>query len=214
MKILHVSDTHGCMPVLSTAGDVIVHSGDMMPNKSFANKPIEHAFQRMWTEDNAAKLASWIGKRPFLYTPGNHDYYDPCPLLREAGVDAHLLCDSGMSLEGVAFWGFPWTNMFWGWNWMCEKPEMFRRVGGLVDQLEANKVDVLISHGPMFGVLDRNSDGTRCGSEELRRGLQRVSRPPKLVLHGHIHEAAGLQGWSRGVIVSNAACTQRVVSTD
>jgi Icc-related predicted phosphoesterase len=212
MKILHISDTHGGMPALLPDGDVVVHSGDMLPNKSFANRPIEHAFQRMWIEDNVQKLAAWIGKRPFLYTPGNHDYYDPCSLLRDAGVDARLLCDSGLTLDGVSFWGFPWVNEFCGWNWMCEEPEMISRCGDLTEIMDAGGIDVLVTHGPIFGVLDRNREGTRCGSKALKHAMQTTTHPPKLLLHGHIHEAAGLQGWSRGMVVSNAACTQRAVS--
>jgi Icc-related predicted phosphoesterase len=63
----------------------------------------------------------------------------------------------------------------------------------------------------MFGVLDTNGNGNRCGSKVLRQTMQEARFPPRLLLHGHVHEAAGVTRWSRGVIVSNAATTQRVL---
>ncbi len=212
VKILHVSDTHGWMPTFPAGDyDVIVHSGDLLPNASYGNRPVEEFFQAKWIADHAAKLLAWIGTgRPFLYTPGNHDYVDPTPVLRRLGVDARFLVGA-LDVDGVRFWGHPWTPEFCGWNWMCEAEEMREHLEPVVDLLERGEIDVFVSHGPMFGVLDRNRDGSRCGSHELREVMQNAKHPPRLLLHGHIHEAAGLQAWSRGMIVSNAATTHRVL---
>lgn len=212
MKILHLSDTHGGMPTLQSAGDVVVHSGDLLPNRSFGNRTIEHAVQRYWLEDNMTKFKPWLGKRTLLYCPGNHDFVDPVPYFRDVGVDARLLCNSFLELEGVGFYGFPWTPTFYDWNWMCGPEEMRTRLAPAVELMEQDTIDVFISHGPMYGVLDRNNQGERCGSKVVRDVMQTVNHPPKLFLHGHIHEAAGIQGWSRGMFVSNAACTQHVLS--
>ncbi len=211
MKILHISDTHGGMPSLLADGDVIVHSGDLLPNRSFGMRQIEETFQPYWIDDRAKRLKAWIGDRPFLYTPGNHDYVDPTPRMREAGIDARLLCNGSAEIDGVTFYGSPWTPTFSDWNWMCGPVELRHHLAPAVEMLEQGAIDVFVSHGPMYGVLDRNAGGFRCGSEVIRDIMQTVRRPPKLFLHGHIHEAAGLQGWSRGVIVSNAACTQRCI---
>lgn len=213
MKILHTSDTHGGMPALQADGDIIVHSGDMMPNRSFGIREIENAFQGYWVHDNVERMKAWIGERPFLYTPGNHDYVDPTPVMRDAGIDARLLCNGSLTIEGVRFYGSPWTPEFYGWNWMCaDAAEMRDNLQSAVDGFEEGTIDVFVCHGPMFGVLDRNASGERCGSKVLREVMQSAEHPPKLFLHGHIHEACGVQGWSRGVIVSNAACSQRVLT--
>ncbi len=211
MKVLHVSDTHGGMPALAADGDVVVHSGDLLPNRTYGIRPVEETFQAAWLTANATRLRAWLGSRPFLFCPGNHDYVDPVPALRAAGVDAHSLAERTLEIGGVRFYGFPWTAEFCGWNWMCGPREMRERLAPAVDLLDRGEIDVFVGHGPMFGVLDRNADGERCGSKVVRDAMQIVRQPPRLFMHGHIHEAAGVQGWSRGMTVSNAATTQRVL---
>lgn len=211
MKILHISDTHGVTPSLLKEGDVIVHSGDLMPNRTFGNRSVEETFQQFWVETNAKRLKSWIGTRPFVFCPGNHDFIDPTPILRNAGVDAHWLCDDTLTIDEVMFYGFPWTPTFYDWNWMCGPTELRRRLAPAVELLEQGAVDVFVAHGPMFGVLDRNDGGEHCGSALVRDAMQKVRHAPRLFLCGHIHESAGVQAWSRGITVSNAACRQNVL---
>lgn len=50
-------------------------------------------------------------------------------------------------------------------------------------------VDVLITHGPPDGILDRNRTGSCCGCRELLYRVLEVK--PRLHVFGHIHEAAG-----------------------
>lgn len=212
MKLLHLSDTHGDLPKPDDADvDAFVHTGDLCPNHSFGIRVIEQAFQPMWLAEHAPRWDPRYRSKPFLIVPGNHDFVDPTPPLRAAGIDARLVCNGLVDLDGVAFYGHPWTPIFYNWNWMCGPDEMRGHLSPLAELLEQGGIDVLMSHGPMFGVLDRNQDGERCGCKVLRDVLQDARHLPKLLLHGHIHEAAGVQGWSRGMVVSNAARTQRVV---
>ena len=64
-------------------------------------------------------------------------------------------------------------------------------------------VDVLVTHGPPFGVLDRVFFGARVGSLALSKTLVRLARehrPPFAHLFGHLHE-------TRGVVRGAAAST-------
>lgn len=214
LRILHISDTHGMLPVPeSLEYDVVVHSGDMMPNRTFGVKPVEHTFQKHWIEENAPRFHARYWAKPFLYVPGNHDYYDPTPVMRELGIDARLLCNAFMEVNGVGFYGSPWTPTFYDWNWMCGPKEMREHLAPLASLMERGAVDVLVTHGPMYGVLDRNQQGERCGCKVLRSVVREAAYAPKLHLHGHIHEQGGsVVPWSRGMVVSNAARTQQVVT--
>ena len=49
--------------------------------------------------------------------------------------------------------------------------------------------DVLITHGPPFGVLDCTLTGVNAGCEELYISIKEIK--PKYHVFGHIHEAAG-----------------------
>lgn len=211
MRILHLSDTHGHLPKLKGEWDLVVHSGDFLPNRSFGNRTIEEAFQPHWLEENASKFDPSYWLTPIVIVPGNHDFIDVTPHLRAVGIDARLLCNGILDIGGVGFYGSPWTPTFFDWNWMCGPFEMEHHLSPAVELMEQSAVDVFVSHGPMYGVLDRNRDGERCGCKVLRRTMQNVRHPPKLLLHGHIHESAGIIGWSRGMKISNAALTQRII---
>ena len=50
-------------------------------------------------------------------------------------------------------------------------------------------MDVLVTHGPPYGILDRTARGQRVGCEELLPVVERLR--PRLHLFGHIHEAYG-----------------------
>lgn len=52
-----------------------------------------------------------------------------------------------------------------------------------------DNIDVLITHGPPFGVLDGTVYGKRVGCEELLLRVYHVK--PRYRLFGHIHESYG-----------------------
>ncbi len=56
-------------------------------------------------------------------------------------------------------------------------------------RLDVPDGDVLITHGPPHGILDRTFRGEQAGCADLRDALRRVR--PKLHVFGHIHEGYG-----------------------
>jgi Icc-related predicted phosphoesterase len=50
--------------------------------------------------------------------------------------------------------------------------------------------DILITHGPPYGILDKNRVGFSAGCQSLKRAVKRIH--PKLHVFGHIHEAGGM----------------------
>jgi Icc-related predicted phosphoesterase len=52
-----------------------------------------------------------------------------------------------------------------------------------------NDLDILITHGPEKGCLDKNLYGELCGSTSLREEI--AKKNPKIHLCGHIHEQGG-----------------------
>ncbi len=52
-------------------------------------------------------------------------------------------------------------------------------------------IDILITHGPPFGILDRSQDSDiHSGCKELLQAVRRVR--PKLHVFGHVHGTPGL----------------------
>ena len=180
INILHLSDTHGLhrqLPQLPDA-DVIVHSGD---------------FTMAGTKQEEIHFNNGVCVLPYrhkIFIAGNHD---DCLYGAElSGLDdnCHYLCNSGINIEDIKFYGVP----------MFIDDDMTGKYKEYLSVIP-NDTDVLITHQPPLCVLDY--DGHRhYGSPELFEKIQIVR--PKLHLFGHIHATFGTS-LSNGTIFSNAA---------
>jgi hypothetical protein len=134
--------------------------------------------------------------RKKIFIGGNHDN-----LIKKMGCppetlpdNTEYLCDSGTEFEGLKIWGSPWTPWFKGVNPKCTA--FMKKDEELSDKWEMipSKTDILITHGPAYGILDGipMDDGSlhHCGSRSLYSWLKYVERPAYHVF-GHIHEAFG-----------------------
>ena len=180
MKILHLSDTHGCHHRLRDLpeADVVVHSGD---------------FCMVGTEAEAIDFLNWFCDLPYshkIFICGNHD--DCLYGANIGGLDAnvHYLCNSGMEIDGVKFYGVP---MFMG---DCITDRQSRNIAHIPAD-----TDVLITHTPPYGILDF-ADGINYGSEEILERLTAIH--PQLHLFGHIHICHGITEIN-GTTYSNGA---------
>lgn len=168
MKILHISDTHGSHRRLRDLpeADVVVHSGD---------------FCMIGSEQEAIDFLNWFCDLPYhhkIFICGNHD-----DCLYGANIDGldnnvHYLCNSGIEIEGVKFYGVP---MFMG---DCITERQCRNYNNI-----PNDTDVRITHSPVYGILDYD-DGINYGSEDLLSVITLVS--PIVHLFDHIHKQHGI----------------------
>ncbi len=168
MKILHLSDTHGCHHRLRELpeADVVVHSGD---------------FCMVGTEQEAIDFLNWLCDLPYkhkIFICGNHDdclYGNSVDGLDE---NVHYLCNSGVTIDGMKFYGVP---MFMD---DCVTDRQSRNYARI-----PSDVDVLITHTPPYGILDFDDD-INYGSEEVLKKVNEIQ--PKLHIFGHIQRHHGL----------------------
>lgn len=168
MRILHLSDTHGCHHRLRELpdADVVVHSGD---------------FCMVGSEQEAIDFLNWFCDLPYrhkIFICGNHD-----DCLYGANIDGlddnvHYLCNSGIEIEGLKFYGVP---MFMG---DCVTDRQNRNYANIPAD-----TDILITHSPAFGILDFDND-INYGSEDLLQAMTNVN--PSVHLFGHIHKQHGI----------------------
>lgn len=168
MRILHLSDTHGCHHRLRELpeADVVVHSGD---------------FCMVGSEQEAIDFLNWFCDLPYphkIFICGNHD-----DCLYEANINGlddnvHYLCNSGIEIEGLKFYGIP---MFMG---DCVTDRQSRNYANIPAE-----TDILIIHSPAFGILDFD-DNLNYGSEELLQAVTNIN--PRVHLFGHIHKQHGI----------------------
>lgn len=137
---------------------------------------------------------SWFASLPFSYKiliAGNHDFlFDDNPSLAKQIIQDEFpgisyLEDSGIEIDGIKFWGSPVTPRFY--DWAFNRDEDISEHWDLIP----DDVNVLITHGPPYKILDQTERGLNVGCKLL---LDRISKLANLKVHvfGHIHEASGM----------------------
>ena len=175
-----ISDLHGHYPKLD-GGDLLIVAGDLTASD---------------TVDNFLHFVSWIRNQDYeeiIVIGGNHDNYLQNLLKPEDIEDAGeftYLCDSGTEFQGLKIWGSPCTKTFKGMNphckaFICDTEEELAEKWALIP----DDVDILITHSPPYGILDKCSSG-HVGSGTL---AVKIMDRPSIMLHvfGHIHEGYG-----------------------
>jgi len=191
-RLVLLSDTHGYHDRLRVPeGDVLVHAGD---------------FCTSGKEQQARSFARWLARQPHphkVVIAGNHDRCLELDLRLGEQIfeGATYLLDREATIAGLRFYGSPWQPEFLSWAFNLPRGEPLRRVWAGIP----SGIDVLITHGPPFGVLDRTFTDDLVGCEELLMAVQRAR--PRLHVFGHIHEGAGVQALGRTLFVNASVCT-------
>jgi len=179
MKITFFSDTHTHHDdIVFPEADVLVCTGDFTNIGSLAD-----------VED----FCSFMLKQPHEYKiviAGNHDFCfenkfksDAEHLLKLAGVI--YLNDSGCIINGFKFWGSPVQPYFGNWAFNRQRGTDIKKHWDLIPQ----DTNILLTHGPAYGILDMCDHGERVGCRELLKRIDEVR--PKIHAFGHIHEGYG-----------------------
>lgn len=186
MKITCISDLHGHLPQLGS-GDLLIVAGDLTARDRL------HEYGTFF---------EWLARQQYtkkIIIAGNHDGYftgnDPKEAAKQLcgmGADSfEYLCDSACEFEGLKVWGSPWTPTFYDWHFMKDRGAAIKEKWDLIP----SDTDILITHGPPFGILDKvkfsskANKGNFAGCEELRKAIERIQ--PRLHIFGHVHEGYG-----------------------
>lgn len=221
-RLLHISDTHGLPPpIRNVDADIIVATGDLLENASRGNVQTERFFQPRYFRAHQDAWKKAINGRQILVVSGNHCFISVADVMRECGIHAVGCDDRLVRTHGLNFYGFPWVNAFTReWSHELEVGDMVDKFAPVVDMMNRREIDVMLAHSPLYGLLDQNGHGERCGSTVMRDCLDYEVEDaglPIAYLHGHIHEAAWRDdGFARyrGMLVSNAATTFRVIEVN
>ena len=191
MRIVCISDTHNQRPTIPD-GDVLIHAGDSTS-------------QGYMTEID--RFNKWLGTLPHkhkIIIAGNHDFgFETDAVEAEACItNAIYLRDASVTIDGVTFYGSPWQPTFHNWAFNLPRGSKLKEVWSRIPMC----TEVLITHGPPAGILDRCQDGRIVGCQDLR---DRLSQLPKLKLHifGHIHEAYGTYEMNGVTYINASSCT-------
>lgn len=179
MKIVFISDTHGQHRKLKNLpkADLIIHGGDV--SKLGKAHEVEYFIYWFLRLDYAHKI----------FIAGNHDFYfedySRDFIQKKLTSNCHYLCDSGVEIEGVKIWGSPVTPTFFNWAFNVDRGKPIQKYWNMIP----SNTDILVTHGPVGGILDRTTSNINAGCEDLLKTVTKVK--PKFHLFGHIHEAYG-----------------------
>lgn len=216
MIFLHVSDTHGPIPLakLPTDFDVLCHTGDWAPEPSarYPDRGIVAPYQMEFFRYEARALAAFLGERPLVFCLGNHDVLSEAWVERDlnaAGVNAFAPGSMGASVSGTKFWGMRNVPTING-SFEGELEPILLEAATENILRRAFPDDVLLAHCPPQSVLAGASEN-QWGNPFLTAALAH-EMAPRLVLAGHIHEAFGRATVGRAYVV-NSACGWSLVDT-
>lgn len=199
IRVVCFSDTHtfhNSIPIPD--GDIAVHSGDA----TF------HGYKH-----EVKAFGTWYSGLPYqhkIFVAGNHDtsFQDTRSQAEEwLGEGIIYLQDDGIVLEAnemsITAYGAPWQPEFGNWAFNLPRGEALKEKWDMIWP----DTDILITHGPPYGIRDKCNRGEKVGCRMLKQAIGRVR--PKLHICGHIHEEYGVTEWA-GIEVANASnCNSR-----
>ena len=189
MRITFISDTHTKHKQITSSlpgGDLIVHAGDL------SSMGYQHEIQSFCSWFN--KLENYETK---VFISGNHDFMfekdpDQAKEIWSSYKEIDYLQDNGVKIQigdgpMVKIYGSPWQPEFYNWAFNLPRngPELEAKWAAIPDD-----TDILITHGPAHGYLDRVMGGwENLGCEKLTESIK--IKKPKIHVCGHIHSGHG-----------------------
>ncbi|MHA1167382.1 MAG: metallophosphatase domain-containing protein [Candidatus Hodarchaeales archaeon] len=177
MKLIAIADTHGLHRSLEIPdGDVLIHAGDLT---------------RHGTLDDVREFNDFLGTLPHshkIVITGNHDFCfekdrEAC---EELLTNCIYLQDQEVIIDGIKFYGSPWQPWFYDWAFNLQRGPEIRAKWELIPK----DTDVLITHGPPYGIGDVTFQKEHAGCEDLLEIVERTK--PAVHIFGHIHEGYGI----------------------
>lgn len=193
MRLALISDTHNeHKNLIIPKCDVLCISGDYTnigATREFNDfydwlESLTQANHKVFIEGNHDLMADRLpGIKQFPKTASYKDWQANLEYRKEnfKQHNIHRLFNSEVVIDGVKFWGSPYTLAFYNWAFNMNS-----------EQLRINwtemppDVDVLLTHGPPHEKLDLCPDGKRAGDPWLNQKILEVK--PKIHVFGHIHE--------------------------
>ena len=188
MKICIISDTHEQQDKLVLPqADLLIFCGD-----------ITYTGDRIKT----LEFVDWFDSQPHkhkIFIAGNHDFlYEDSIFPYDSPFRKNYLYNQAISIDGYIIYASPYTPKFGNWAFMKKRGDEIANEWKKIPQ----DTDILITHGPPQGILDKTRRGVNAGCYDLMKRVKEIK--PQLHAFGHIHEGYG-QVEKDGTIFVNAS---------
>jgi Icc-related predicted phosphoesterase len=186
MKIIAFSDIHGQQNEKLThwfngnSADLLIFAGDLQKNQ---------------TTDYGRDFINWFHGLPYpekILVYGNHDSHykeinNYLEINKKMFSEITVLNNSSVNIDGIEIFGSPHSVEYGSW-WFMMKDEDLAGLWKLIP----NNTNILITHGPPYGILDNTCEGIAAGSKTLLERLKKLN-DLKYHIFGHIHEGNGIK---------------------
>lgn len=165
-------------------------------------------FTQCGAEEDVVKFRDWYIQQPFKYRvliAGNHEitfdeknrediiqrfeafYRVPVESIKPMIYHPDLIYAENETLElcGLKIFCSPNNPFFYNWAF----PTWIEENGAAWEQIQPG-TDIIATHGPPYGVLDKNKRDERSGDEFLTKKVMQIK--PALHVFGHAHSSYGL----------------------
>jgi Icc-related predicted phosphoesterase len=179
LKFVAISDTHCRHRSLRLPkGDVLLHAGDLSYRSS---------------REEIADFLDWFAKQPFshkIFIAGNHDFFfekEKSSVIKSMLPESvYYLKDESICINEVKIWGSPYTPFFYRWAFNKKRGDALAKHWSNIP----GDTDVLLTHGPVYGILDVVVNEQHAGDKDLLKRVLEIK--PKVHVCGHIHESYGM----------------------
>lgn len=196
--ITFISDTHGLHNQLTKdlkGGYMIIHSGDI---------------SNYGTVSQINDFLNWYTTLPYkhkIFIAGNHDFgfeevrhnNDPSYVIPDNVI---YLQDNFVIIDEIKIYGSPWQPRFHDWAFNVDRGDAIAEKWKLIPK----DSDIVITHGPVYGILDDVPNGMRVGCEELYKRIVEVQ--PKIFVSGHIHYGYGMRDFNGTTFINAASLSE------
>jgi Icc-related predicted phosphoesterase len=195
-KITFISDTHTKHKHLTNdlpGGDILIHCGDIS-SRGFMTE--------------IKNFLEWFdgikGYEYKIFIAGNHDYGfqdnpKECVELLKNYPSVTYLEDNSIIIDGIKIYGSPWQPTFHNWAFNSNRGWDIAQKWEKIPQ----DTDILITHGPLFGILDLTNRNEVVGCQDLYNKVMEIK--PKVHACGHIHSARDIKQVDDTLYI-NACC--------
>lgn len=176
MKIVAIADLQGqgpnIEPTLIPNGDLLLIAGDLTSWGSI---------------EELKECNKWLGLLRHKYKViigGNHDRSLEEGIGKQVFTNAIYLENELVDIEGVKIWGSPVNEMndiLWFRAFANNQQELC--------QMIPEGLDILLTQGGPYMILDRVITGEHVGSKPIMEAVKKTK--PKYHIFGHIHESYG-----------------------
>ncbi len=201
MKILALSDTHGLhnkiplewFNVSDKENTILIHAGDI---------------SNMGHLNEIEAFCYWYDKLDFphkIFCAGNHDFgFQNKPKEVSEIISKYpsitYLQDDFTIINGVKIYCSPWQPYFHNWSFNLKRGQPLQNKWDLIPL----DTDILITHGPVYGLVDMTPNGEFVGCQNLLDTIVTKLNNLKAHVSGHIHCAYG-HTYKNGVQYINAS---------